>query len=79
MANIVSSALYITGCIEGVVDNFGAGGIINFKIIFGNNFLNQLIFLQAIWLEMTVPGFLTAAGGASCTAPFLTCSILACA
>ncbi|XP_059487148.1 solute carrier family 12 member 9 [Neocloeon triangulifer] len=26
VANIVSSALYITGCIEGVVDNFSAGG-----------------------------------------------------
>lgn len=29
LANIVSSALYITGCIEGVVDNFGAGGTHN--------------------------------------------------
>lgn len=37
LANIVSSALYITGCIEGVVDNFGAGGK-NYK-----NFFQDLV------------------------------------
>jgi hypothetical protein len=34
LANIVSSALYITGCAEGIVENFGTSGKIFFQLIF---------------------------------------------
>ncbi len=26
LANIISCALYVSGCVEGIVDNFGPGG-----------------------------------------------------
>ena len=26
LANIISCALYISGCVEGIIDNFGPGG-----------------------------------------------------
>ncbi len=29
LANIISCALYISGCVEGILDNFGPGGKCN--------------------------------------------------
>jgi potassium/chloride transporter 9 len=41
LANIVSSALYITGCAEGIVENFGTSG----KFLFPNSFSFQVYLL----------------------------------
>ncbi|KAL0273450.1 UNVERIFIED_CONTAM: hypothetical protein PYX00_006110 [Menopon gallinae] len=42
LANIVSSALYITGCVEGVIENFGPGGY-----LISNN--EQLVLKDGEW------------------------------
>lgn len=48
IANIFSSALYLTGCVEGIVTDFGPGG--NF-----HQSVSGTIVLKVIYLQVALP------------------------